>query len=308
MLKFLGIHEKRGKISHNVLSPLHKLLYNIARRFILPRNSKRSEVNLRDATLIYCMANHIKINFRSLMISHFSDSIDKKFVVGYGGLLTWIFRKFGVLIDGLHFPMGPNNKMGAKCLNNLHLKLNDNGILENALEKVNDNSDKEEETQKDEEEQKQKEEEVQEKEDQKHVPSATERAEASSPREQGEEGTEGEAVREDEEAEEANNENDDNDYRFRSSLLQHLGRVEGWLLREKDRLWFWMMTLPPTTPLSLSTTNLPHQSQPHHHPMKFHHHHHHLYHLHHHQFPLTLHPTMALITLLFLQLHYSLSS
>ena len=63
VLKFLGIQEKKGKISHNVLSPLHKLLYNIARRFILPRNSKRSEVNLREATLIYYLANHIKINF-----------------------------------------------------------------------------------------------------------------------------------------------------------------------------------------------------------------------------------------------------
>ena len=76
VLKFLGIHEKRGKISHNVLSPLHKLLYNIARRFILPRNSKHREVNLRDATLIYCMANNMKINFPSLMISHLSDCID----------------------------------------------------------------------------------------------------------------------------------------------------------------------------------------------------------------------------------------
>ena len=59
VLKFFGINEKKGRISHNTLSPLHKLLYNIARRFILPRNSKRSEVNLRDATLIYCLANHI---------------------------------------------------------------------------------------------------------------------------------------------------------------------------------------------------------------------------------------------------------
>ena len=75
VLKFLGIHEKKGKISHNVLSALHKLLYNIARKFILPRNSKRSEVNLRDATLIYGLANHIKINFPSLMISHLSDCI-----------------------------------------------------------------------------------------------------------------------------------------------------------------------------------------------------------------------------------------
>ena len=37
--KFLGITEKRGKVSHNALSALHKLLYNIARRFVLPRNS-----------------------------------------------------------------------------------------------------------------------------------------------------------------------------------------------------------------------------------------------------------------------------
>ena len=187
VLKFLGIHEKKGIISHNILSPLHKLLYNIARRFILPRNSKRSEVNLRDATLIYCLANHIKINFLSLMISHLSDCIEKKYLVGYGGLLTWIFKKFGVPLDGLHFPMSSNNKIGAKCLKNLHLKLNDNGILEDANEQVNVvDSDKEEEAQKYEEERKKKVEEVLDKEDQEPVPSATvERAEACSLREQG---------------------------------------------------------------------------------------------------------------------------
>ncbi|XP_057550635.1 uncharacterized protein LOC130828688 [Amaranthus tricolor] len=65
ILKFLGVDQKKGKISHNVLSPLHKLLYNVARRFILPRNSKRSE----------------------------------KSFVGYGGLLTWVFRKFDVSLE-----------------------------------------------------------------------------------------------------------------------------------------------------------------------------------------------------------------
>ena len=156
----MGINEKKGKISHNILSPLHKLLYSIAHRFILPHNSKRSEVNLCDATLIYRLANHIKINFPSLMISHLSDCIDKKYVVRYGGLLTWIFRKFGVPLDGLHFPMGPNNKIGAKCLNNLHLKLNDNGILEDANEQVYIiDSDKEDEVQKTEEGREEKEEE-----------------------------------------------------------------------------------------------------------------------------------------------------
>ena len=138
-MKFLGIQEKKGRISHNTLSPLHKLLYNISRRFILPRNSKRSEVNLRDATLIYCLANHIKINFPSLMISHLVDCIEKKYMIGYGGLLTWIFKKFGVPLEGLHFPVGSNNKIGAKCLTNLHLKLTDKGILEAAY--IGDRSD-----------------------------------------------------------------------------------------------------------------------------------------------------------------------
>ena len=96
--RFLGVNEKKGKISHNVLSPLHKLLYNIARRFILPRNSKRSEVSLRDATLIYCMANNIKINFPSLIISHLSDCIAKRCMVGFGGLLSWTFAKFDVAL------------------------------------------------------------------------------------------------------------------------------------------------------------------------------------------------------------------
>ena len=100
VLKFLGINEKKGRIGHNTLSLLHKLLYNIARRFILPHNSKHSEVNQRDSTLIYCLANHIKINFPSLMISHLSNCIEK-YMVGYGGLLTWIFRMFGVPLEGL---------------------------------------------------------------------------------------------------------------------------------------------------------------------------------------------------------------
>ena len=112
--KFLGINEKKGRISHN-----------IARRFILPCNSKRSEINLREATLIYCLANHIKINFPSLMISHLSDCIEKKFMVGYRGLLMWIFKKFGVPLDSLQFPMSPNNNISVKCLNNLHLRVSE---------------------------------------------------------------------------------------------------------------------------------------------------------------------------------------
>ena len=102
-------------------------------------------------------------------------------MVGYEGLMTWIFRKFGVPLDGLQFPMGPNNKIGAKCLNNLHLKLNDKGILEDAIEEVEDveSEDEKDEEEREEKEEKQKEEKDQENKDQEPVPSATtEKAEA----------------------------------------------------------------------------------------------------------------------------------
>ena len=90
--------------------------------------------------------------------------------------------------------MSSNNKIGAKCLNNLHLKLNDNGILENANEEVEVvESEKDEEKKKNENEN-----EVQE-----TVPNTTDKeGEAGSQREQGEavreEETEGEALDKDE--------------------------------------------------------------------------------------------------------------
>ena len=39
-------------------------------------------------------------------------------------------------LEGLEFPMSANNKIGAKCLNNLHLVLNEKGILEDAANDV----------------------------------------------------------------------------------------------------------------------------------------------------------------------------
>ena len=179
--KFLGLNEKKGKVSHNVLSPMHKLLYNIARRFILPRTSKRSEVSLRDATLIYCLANHIKINFPSLMICHLNDCIFKRNVLGYGGLLTWIFKKLGVPLDGPNYPMGPNNKVGVKCLKNLRLRLTENGTLENIFEQSEDTNEEEEV------EENVEEEEVNKEEQEEPVPSATEKAEGHSEEEEQEE-------------------------------------------------------------------------------------------------------------------------
>ncbi|XP_057540621.1 uncharacterized protein LOC130818467 [Amaranthus tricolor] len=137
----------------------------------------------------------VKIEFNSLTL-------------GYGGLLSWIFRKFGVPLEGLNFPMGPNNKIGAKCLNNLHLKLYENGILENVTEQIDDHFDKEEEINKADEENKEQEEEVIEKEEQEPVPSTNEKAEGCSEREHEEVPSKGETVKEDEAVEKDKEEND----------------------------------------------------------------------------------------------------
>lgn len=66
------------------------------------------------------------------MISHLCDCIEKKYMIDYGGLLTWIFEKCGVPLEGLHFPLSSNNKIGVECLTNLHLKLTDKITLEAA--------------------------------------------------------------------------------------------------------------------------------------------------------------------------------
>ncbi|XP_057523772.1 uncharacterized protein LOC130803605 [Amaranthus tricolor] len=119
------------------------------------------------------------------MISHLSDCIEKGSFVGYGGLMRRIFKKFDVPVDGLQFPMGRNTKIGAKCLHNLYLKLNDEGILVHEMEEVVD-IDLEEE--KDEE---LKEKLVKEEKEQQSVPTAT--TKTAETREQGEVASKGES-------------------------------------------------------------------------------------------------------------------
>ena len=99
--------------------------------------------------------------------------------------------------------MSPNNKTGAKCLNNLHLCLNENETLEDDKEEVEvvDSDKEEEEEQKDE------------IKDWETVPNTPNKeAEAGSQKEQGEAVMEGEASKGEEgETLDVDNDNDDND-------------------------------------------------------------------------------------------------
>ena len=110
-------------------------------------------------------------------------------------------------MDSLQFPRSSNNKIGAKCLNNLHLKLSDKGILEEATIKNMENEASDEEK---EEKEKAEEDQKAEKEDKEPVPTATHNeAEIDSQREHGEAISEGEASKEEEESEALDNDDDD---------------------------------------------------------------------------------------------------
>ena len=128
-------------------------------------------------------------------------------MVGYGALLTWIFKQFGVPLDTLQFPMSPNNKIGAKCLNNLHLRVSEKKILEDATVEDVENEDSNQEK---EEKEKVEEDQKAEKEDTEPVPTTTHKeAEIGSQREQGEAVSEGETSKEDDGEALENDDSDD---------------------------------------------------------------------------------------------------
>ena len=99
ILLSLGGEKGISTIDHNSLSPINKLLFNLVRRTILARTQKRSEANLLDCAVIYCLTNRIKVNFPSLMISHLDHTVPSGYKVGYGTLLTKIFKSFQVPLE-----------------------------------------------------------------------------------------------------------------------------------------------------------------------------------------------------------------
>ena len=76
---------KGGKniMSHNDLSPLNKLLFNLVRKTILPRTQKKTKVCLMDMAVIFCLSIKIKLNFPSLMYQHLAHCVPEKNKVGY---------------------------------------------------------------------------------------------------------------------------------------------------------------------------------------------------------------------------------
>ena len=120
IMNFFGGEKGTSKIDHNRLSPLHKLLFNVVWRTILPRTQKRNEANLLDISVMYCLAKKIKINFPALMIQHLEHCVPKGFKVGYGALLTTVFESLDVELDDLDvIRLKGENKIQESTLLNL---------------------------------------------------------------------------------------------------------------------------------------------------------------------------------------------
>ncbi|KAL2932613.1 ATP synthase subunit beta mitochondrial [Bienertia sinuspersici] len=130
ILTELGGKKGVNKIDHNSLSPLGKLLFNVVRRTVFPRTQKRGEASLLDCAVIYCLMFNVQINFPSLMISHMDRTVPSDLKVGYGTLLTKIFKSFKVPLEGYgKVGMKKEQYIQGSTLNGLNL-----GVLDGSTQ------------------------------------------------------------------------------------------------------------------------------------------------------------------------------
>ncbi|XP_021741690.1 uncharacterized protein LOC110707921 isoform X1 [Chenopodium quinoa] len=123
IVTFIGGNPKVTTTNHNALTPLHKLLFNIIWRGILPRSQKRSTVTLLDASLIFCLAKKVSINFPALMIAHLDHCIPDLHIP-YGSLLTVVFQDLKVPLPQTEtYTLKPEHILQEKSLLKLKLKV-----------------------------------------------------------------------------------------------------------------------------------------------------------------------------------------
>lgn len=124
IMTFFGQPPTSYSLHQTELSPLHKLLLHLVWRFLIPRDSKRTQASLLDLSIIYCLIHNFKINFPSLMISHLTHCITNKNKIGYGALITHIFKKSKLKLPSTpSFNLEPENYLTKTTLSRLSLKV-----------------------------------------------------------------------------------------------------------------------------------------------------------------------------------------
>ncbi|KAK4737275.1 hypothetical protein R3W88_000972 [Solanum pinnatisectum] len=91
--------EDYTRVDKGAMHPLHKLLFDVVHKIILPRKQKRTEANYLDLTLMELLLSRHPINLRRLMLCHIhciGVENKKRHSLGYGFSLGEIFEYFKI--------------------------------------------------------------------------------------------------------------------------------------------------------------------------------------------------------------------
>ena len=123
IIKAVGGKKGVNVMNHNDLTPLNKLLFNLVKKFVVPRTQKKNELSFLDMTIVFCMSKKLKINFPSLMMQHLEHTVPRGYKVGYGAILASVFESLGVeLVDYYgYIPEKPENVINEETLRGLSL-------------------------------------------------------------------------------------------------------------------------------------------------------------------------------------------
>lgn len=93
--------QEHGRVDKNVMSALHKLMFDVLHKMILPRQQRRTESNYLDLTLMKLQDSRIPINHTRLMMHHLLKirRLDNK-----GHALAYRFW-LGAVFEHLHLPI-----------------------------------------------------------------------------------------------------------------------------------------------------------------------------------------------------------
>ncbi|KAH0636247.1 hypothetical protein KY290_036673 [Solanum tuberosum] len=89
------------RVDKGAMLPLHKLLFDVVHKIILPRSQKRTEANYLDLTLMELLISKVQINLPKLVLNHIHRICvhdDKDHGLGYGFWLGKIFEYFRVSV------------------------------------------------------------------------------------------------------------------------------------------------------------------------------------------------------------------
>ncbi|KAH0688871.1 hypothetical protein KY289_016229 [Solanum tuberosum] len=110
--------EDYTRVDKRAMRPLHKLLFDIVHKIILPRKHKRTEANYLDLTLMELLISQVQINLPQLILSHIhrisvhddnDHGLGYGFWLGEGEEIAALKVSHSAAMDQLHISYGLEN-------------------------------------------------------------------------------------------------------------------------------------------------------------------------------------------------------